>query len=1043
MYFSIRTLKILPDILKGKALLKFLVVFILPWIFPAQVIYALDAPDIFFKKINIENGLSHRKVNCILKDKRGFIWFGSEDGLNRYDGRYITYFRHKHNDSGTISGNIISDLYEDKAGIIWIATLDGGMTRYDYRASASKQFKQFRYNVRNKGGIPENGISKIVEDAYGYLWLGTSGNYAARFNKKTQKFDIPIKKGTKCVMSLKMGNRDTLWVGRAGGGLMKINTKTLTYSEDPAYDNLYAALPHASITSFFKDSKGGTWMGSWDNKVYRVAADGRNELAIGDQFQKNGIPKDDYVSFAEDVNGLIWMAGRKTGIAIYDQYEAKVFNLRHNTYKNGSLSDDHVNVVYKDSQGIIWVGTDNGVNMFNPLFSPFIQHHLPKADADILIYDFFKDTNGDLLIGTSNGIYIKKPGNGLIEHRTVRFKQQKLSVSKFFLDIDQQLYIGTDYTLFKYNQKNNQVSTLDNTESDPVMKKLIGSRIVSIIRDTLDNHPVLMVSPYGHYLTYYDLVEKKWYSRADKTRPILKYYNIKDNLIRKFYRDKHSNLWLANFKTGLGGWDHNGGDITYYINDLDNKHSLSSNSVYDLQEDRHGILWISTYGGGINYFNRETRRFHHVSESSNLSEGLEIDESDRLWMLCNGHVHKYDPFQKVYSCYDMPRLQNTGGVSGYLFKDNLGVFYAAGLNYYINFDPKKVAKIDHNPPIHFTDFKIFNTSYNQYLQEKVIKLDYDQDQITIDFAAPEYSGDNLTYSYKLEGHDRDWIDAGKRNTVSYANLKGGNYRFKVRASNWQGPLTEKVAELNIVIALPFWSRVWFYFFIFCLIAIIIYGIYRYRLNTLLKQQAIRNGIAQDLHDQIGSTLSSISVYGEVAKRYHEQGEQNRMNQILDTISLTANDMVSEMGDIVWAINPKNDYMESIMERIKSYAEPLCRATEINFIFNYDPVSLSSIVGMQTRKNLFLIMKEAINNAIKHSDCDNLIMKLRQVNNKTELVIRDDGKGFDIEAFRAGKGGSAGNGLYNIINRAEQLNAVIVQTSAPGIGTYLRIEFDNN
>jgi len=1003
--------------------------------------FGMEPPDIFFKKINIENGLSHRKVNSILQDKRGFLWFGTEDGLNRYDGRYISYYRHIHDDKNTLSGNIISDLYEDKEGIIWIATLDGGMTRYDYRRKPSEQFKQYRHNIHDPTGIPENGISQIVEDSHGYLWLGTSGSFAVRFNKKTEKFDTPIKRGTRCVMALEIADHDTLLVGRAGGGLMKINTRTLTYIDNPEYKNLYANLPHSSITALYTDKRGSIWMGSWDKSVYRISNNSLRETVIGSEFQKHGIPKDDYVSFAEDANGLIWMAGKTSGITLYDVHTKNIFNLRHDPHKEGTLSDDHINTIYRDRAGIMWVGTDNGVNMFNPLFSPFVQHKLPKAAADILIYDFYKAQNGDLLIGTSNGIYVERKGGKQIEHRPIYYKGQKLTVSKFYMDVDGSLYIGTDYTLFRYEIISNRITPLPNTEADPVMRKLISSRVVSILRDTLDSHPVLLVSPYGHFLTFYDLIEKRWYSRADSTKQILKEFNIKDNLIRKLYRDKERNLWLANFKTGLGGWSAKGKDISYYINDLNNRYSLSSNSVYDIQEDQKANLWVSTYGGGINYFDRKTKRFYNVPESSNLSEGLQIDHDNKLWMLCNGHVHKYDPFVKVYSCYDMPRLQNTGGLSGYIFKDNSGTLYAAGVNYYITFDPRSVAKIDHSPDIFFTDFKIFNVSYSHYLQRKTIDLDYDQDQINIDFAAPEYSGDNLKYSYKLEGYDKDWIDAGKRNSVSYANLKGGNYRFRVRAVNWQGSLTEKVSILNISIALPFYSTVWFYILIFCLISALIYIIYRYRLKTLLKQHSIRNGIAQDLHDQIGSTLSSISVYGEVAKIYLEQGEENRMNQILDTISLTANDMVSEMGDIVWAINPKNDYMESILERIKSYAEPLCRAKNINFIFNYDPISSSSIVGMQTRKNLFLIMKEAINNVVKHSSCDNLIMKLHQKDNKTELVIRDDGKGFDMEELKNRKNSSSGNGLYNIRSRAEQLNAVIVQTSSPGIGSYLRIEFE--
>jgi hypothetical protein len=765
------------------------------------------------------------------------------------------------------------------------------------------------------------------------------------------------------------------------------------------------------------------------------------ESVFDAEFRDANITKDDYVSFAEDADGKVWMAGKETGIAIYDPVKKSMVNLRHQKQNPGSLSDDHVNTVYRDRQGIIWIGTDNGINMHNPLFSPFEQHMLGRDDKDINIYDFYKTLRGDLLIGTSNGLYIKKHNSEQLLHRRLTHHGQRLSITHFFMDVDKQFYIGTDFTLFKYEVNTNTLSPLINTDEDPVMKKLINSRIVSVIRDTIDHHPVLIVSPYGHYLTYYDLIDQKWTSRADSVKMILKKYNIKDNLIRKIYKGKQQLIWLANFKAGLGEWRKKSGDVKYYINDLDDRYSLSSNNVFDLLEDLSGNLWISTYGGGINYYNRKQQRFFHVTESSNLSEGLQTDSEGKLWMLCNGHIHKYDPTIKVYSCYDMPRLQNTGGLSGYMFKDNEGVIYAAGVNYFVTFDPSKVAKIDHNPNIYFTDFKIFNISHNDYLQASKIELDYNQDQITIEYAAPEYSGDNLQYAYKLEGYDREWVTAGKRNFAEYANLKDGHYRFQVKATNWRGSFTQRVSVIDIIIHPPFWLTGWFCITMCILMAGIIYFIYRYRMNVLLQQQAIRNGIAQDLHDQIGSTLSSISVYSEVARRYADRNQQTQMNDILDTIGVTANEMILEMSDIVWAINPKNDNLSSILQRVRSYADPLCHAKGINFIFEYDEAFSITNIGMQQRKNLFLILKEAINNAIKHSGCKNLSVHLSQRGRFAELKISDDGRGFEMET--PGQGDYAiGNGMLNIRNRADQLDATINYQSNPGRGTTIRIVFKN-
>ena len=990
----------------------------------------------FFTQINTGQGLSHRKVNCILQDKRGFLWFGTEDGLNRYDGRYFVNYSNQPNVASTLSGNIIKDLYEDKDGVIWIATADGGMTKYDYRLPPLKQFRQFRHNIHDQKSIPENGLSKITEDNFGYLWLATSGSFAVRFNKKTEKFDIPVKKGTRCIYALAMGNSDTLWVGRAGGGLLKINTRTLAFKVDPNYEDLYASLPHVSITSIFKDNSNNFWLGSWDKLVYRFSQKGNVSVAVNPN--KPGKEIDDFVSFAEDKQHRIWMAGKNTGIKVFDQ-NSKLFNsFEHDPQQAGSISDNHVNAIYIDRNQVIWVATDNGVNMYNPLFSGFVQYHLPQRSTDILIYDFYKDNDDKLWIGTSDGIYTRKKGSSAFEHREITFDGQKLAVTKFFKDIDGRFYIGTNYTLFRYIMDENRVVPLPNTESDPVMRKLINSKIVSIVRDSIGGHPVLIVSPYGHYLTYYDLAESKWVSRADSVKKILKKFNIKDNLVRKLYKDKKNNLWLATAKHGLGTWKPENA-ARYYQNDLQSNSSLTCNDIFDIKEDKSGNFWISTYGGGMNFFNLQKDKFSHLSESSNLSEGFQLDKRENLWMICNGHIHKYDTVQKIYGCYDLPRLHNTSGLSGYLYKDNEGTMYVGGKNYYVTFIPDSIAGIMHEPDIYFTDFKIFNQSYSHYLGEKPIKLDHSQNLFTIEYAAPEYNGENLQYAYILEGVDAHWINAGKINQAQYSNLKEGKYLFKVRATNWKDSYKDKYSSILIIITPPFWLTTWFYMLVVILILTIAYGIYHYRVKNLLKQQAIRNGIAQDLHDQIGSTLSSISVYGAVAKIYLENNEKKQLDGVLDTISSTANEMVTEMADIVWAINPKNDNLESVLNRIRHYAKPLCNIMGIKFAFNCDSKLADMNVGMKMRQNIYLIIKESISNAVKHAECTNLTVNMSLNDDMAELSIIDDGIGFVMQ--RPDQSASfSGNGLINIQSRAKELDAKIEIESETGLGTLIRIVF---
>jgi ligand-binding sensor domain-containing protein len=998
-----------------------------------QTISAQQTP--YFNILRTENGLSHNKVNCILQDKRGFIWFGTEDGLNRYDGKYFTVYRRTPGDTTCISGNIISDLLEDETGIIWIATEDGGLSAYDYRLPPAKQFRQYRYTDGNEKGIPENHINAIADDHNGYLWIGTGSYRTRRFNKKTGEFSHPVKTGTSSILALSMDARDSIWVGRAGGGLLKINTRTLGYTADKRYDDLYARLPHVAVSALFMDHKQDMWYGAWDKMLYHYDYVKKKEQAFGYIPGKNSFPNDEINAFAEDKDHRLWMGGRDSGLIVYDQDQQRFYHYKHHPFVAGSIANDHVNDVYIDRAGIVWVGTNNGISFHNPLYSSFKQTFLPETGSDVTIYDFYKDPAGRLWLGTNNGIFIKPPGKGAFEHRKLSYKGQPLSVTKFFADSDGTFYLGTDYTLFVYDTLTRSLSTLPNTENDPVMKKVIASRIVSIVKDTMGTHPVLIVSPYGHYLSYYDFTDKIWVTRSDTSRSILKRFNLKDNQVRKMYKANNGNIWLATAKHGLGDWPQKDGMQIRYLK------NMSNDDVFDIHEGQQGHVWISTYGGGLNYLNAYTQRIQHIPESSNLTEGLQTDNNGNVWMVCNGHIHKYDPGVSTYSCYDLPSLQHNGGVKGYMYKDTDGTMYVGGTNYYLSFHPKDIAGINTEPAVYLTDFKIFNDSHSDLLQKQEVELDYTKNYFSIEYAAPEFSGDNIQYSYMLTGVDKTWNNVGKRNFAYYSNLKGGEYTFMVKASNWKGVFGDRVTALHITIIPPFWTRWWFYLLCTALIAITVYLIYRYRINELLKRQAIRNGIAQDLHDSVGSTLSGISVYSEVAKIYNEQQKSEQLKELLTTIGTTANEMISEMSDIVWAINPKNDHVGSIVKRMESYAKPLCSAKKIDFIFDCDQKIGTLNLAMHQRKNFYLIFKEAVNNALKHAACSVIKVNVKYHRNILELNIQDDGIGFDHQAVQDPSVRTlSGNGLNNIRHRANEMKADLGIESGPYKGTYLKLSF---
>ncbi len=1000
-----------------------------------------QSPYRYFNNLNVKDGLSNNKVNCLLQDRRGFLWIGTNDGLNRFDGKHFTIFRNRPHNTATISGNRISDMLEDEDGLLWIATSDGGLTKYDYRMPASGQFTQYKYIPGDSATIPVNIINALVQDKAGYLWLASSGRSVIRFNKKTGVFTQPVKKGTKTALSLFLDASGVLWVGREGGGLLKIDTRTLAYQNDENYNNLYAKLPHAAITSLYGDKQQNIWYGSWDKIVYRF----NNKLQKEESFKKeegndHSFNEDDARDFTEDGDGNLWIAGRYKGLHIYDLKKEIFYNYQHDPAREGTIADNQVNCLFKDSKGLIWLGTEKGVSIYNPAQQFFIQTFLPPAKEDILIYDFYKEGEA-LLIGTSNGIYIQDLFTGQIVHRPIFFKNNPLAVTSFYKD-GGQLYIGTDYSVFLYEPATNTIRLLPGTEKDIVMNKIIDSRVVSMLKDSIENRPVLLASPYGHYIAYYDLEKKTWVSRMDSVKKIIQRYEIRDNLIRKFYQQSNGTIWLATAKSGLAKWiGQTSRVVTHYENDPSKNQTISNNNVYDIAEDPRGNLYVSTYGGGLNYFNTRTSQFFHLAGSSNLLEGISIDGRNNVWMITNGNLEKYNPSTQSFTGFTLPDIAKSGGVRGNIYRDNKNGMYAAGLNFFIRFEPARIPDSSMQPITCFTDFRIFNVSYGELMLKKNIVLKYNQNYFTIEFAAPAFFNGEVQYEYMLENFDKEWVDAGTINTAGYSNLEAGNYVFKVRATNKKGDWDQQQASLIIRIRPPFWRTWWFY--LLCAIATggAVYGFYLYRINELTKRQAMRNKIAQDLHDNVGSTLSSISVYSQVAQIYNEQQKSQDLKGILEKIGTASVEMIGEMSDTVWAINPRNDNMETILQRMESFARPLLAARGISFDFTYNKATTHLNLEMSQRKNFYLIFKEAVNNALKYSGCSRLKVLITTVHQTLCLEVSDNGKGFEEEKLKERmKKSLSGNGLTNMRRRAAEMKGTCTIASEPGKGTTVTLRF---
>jgi len=378
-------------------------------------------------------------------------------------------------------------------------------------------------------------------------------------------------------------------------------------------------------------------------------------------------------------------------------------------------------------------------------------------------------------------------------------------------------------------------------------------------------------------------------------------------------------------------------------------------------------------------------------------------------------------------------------------KSNDGILYFGGVNGFNFFDPRSLVDNAVVPNVLITDFKLSNQSVSinthgspltqpAYLTPAVT-LPYSEQMITLVFASTDYTASAKNqYRYRLDGFKDAWIDAGNHNTATFTNLDPGTYTFVVQGSNSDGIWNQSGASLRLIVLPPWYMTWWFRMALVTAIAGAVYAIYRYRLRQALKIQLVRNRIAQDLHDEIGSTLSSIHIFSEVGKVKSQRGE---VHDILGQINQHTKSSMGAMSDIVWMITARNDRFENIVVHMRELAVQLFEVAGINLHLDFDPKLDDTRLGMEARKNFYLVYKEAINNCVKYANAGNVWISMSLQRKIVTLTIKDDGVGFDT------KSPSTGNGLVNMRNRAAALNGTLKLESQAGNGTVVELSFNAN
>ena len=1022
-------------------------------------------PSLRFDHLSLEQGLSQATVNAIVQDKLGFMWFGTQDGLNRFDGYSISVYKHKADDTGSISDNGVWCMLRDHLGHLWIGTMRGGLNRY---SSTSDKFIAYKQDPGNPHSISENNVISLFEDSRGFLWTGTLSKGLNRFDPATSHFthyryDAGNSRSLidSAVWCIGEDQKRNLWVG-TWSGLCKLPMDSDTgapWNQFIRYKHLDddpTSLSGNNVRTLLVDHNGVLWVGTDGRGLNRY-----DEQSNGFVHYRN-IPGDEHsissdfiYSIFEDSTGNLWVGtGGDGGLNLYNSQSDNFTRFRHDPNLPASLNNDIVLALYGDRSGELWVGTAaGGVNWHDARKDRFIHIRERQNNPDGLrgndVWAITEDGEGDLWVGTyGEGVnrYDRRRGR-FVHYAHIPGDSRSLShnnVLSICAARDGNVWIGTEGGgLNRYDRANDRFVRLLNDPRKPNSPG--GDEVTRILEDSRGN---LWIGTNGFGV-----------DRFDPQKNLFVHYRPQENntgslsgtTVVALYEDREGFVWIGTYGAGVSRYDRKTDSFVRFQKDPGDPRSLNNNTVLSLYEDTEGAVWMGTYGGGLDRYDTKTRTFTHYTEDdglpNNVIYGVLPDDEGNLWLSTNKGLSKFNLSSRTFKNYDVKDgLQGNEFNQGSYYRGKDGRLFFGGINGFNVFFPDRVKYNTDVPPVVLTSFKVFDepvTLPQSITATSSLRLPYDQNFFSVEFVALNFTApEKNKYMYMLEGLDGNWVNAGTRRYASYTNLDPGSYVLKVKGSNNDGVWNDRGLELAIVITPPYWMTWWFRVTIAVTVIGLLFLMYRYRVNKLLEIERIRASIATDLHDDIGSTLTEIALFSDVGVRQIRslspgkpvtEGEVDKVTSLLEEIGHTSRTLIDSMNDIVWSIDPKNDSFEYLLLRMKTHASRMMEAKGINYDIEI-PAELSRLqLPLGFRRRFFLIFKEAINNIIKHAHPTKVQLTIKREKDSLIMTIIDNGIGFDPCTA------SEGNGLRNMQSRAVALGGNLSITSAVSGGTSITLQ----
>jgi len=969
-------------------------------IYCATVIFSFSsytcAQEMSSRTYTVKDGLPSSYVYGTYQDKLGYLWISSTDGLSRFDGKYFT-------DCGPSQG---MPRLMDSHLRLWSASSRG--------VDEFKENKFINYSFSDSANI--RWVFQVLETQDGNVWsLTSAGVYQFNFNKWQKIKLYPGYENHACrnIIETKEGlyiNYGDLLVFRNPDGTYKI------IGDLKADGYYYNVLTLSGVNIFISTLDG----------IYEI---------INKQLVKLPGPlgklKGVYTYF-RDSKKRWWVASFEMGLKRILDGDTINFISIYNS-KAGNL----INYINEDNQGNIWISSGNGLIKFSEKALKIFD--LRVVTRNNFLRNVFQPPDGPLLINNGS-MTLHTFQNGVFESKKLQ-KSSKTALPNNELIIDS--YAFDDKGRYWYSVRGFALVMQDGYNIYEQTKQLahLGNEVFDVVFDSCrkkilvavrtQNVPCQFNDTSYSVLPVTNTIEVKGnimrlhqctngtilfstdqgliYS-IDKHNICtlqLKEFDAK-GIVRNFFNDPSGDTWIIYVDKGLRRYSWQGNTLIFK-EDLTKANGLSSDNITDLCFDNKKNLWVST--------NSNVTVFSKKSNTSN------------------------NQTYQLISFFNADDLQAEGGIGARLTKDKEGNIWYFSNRFLICFYPDKIIYESPAPSMQIenVELNLRQTNWADYSDSVSgifqlphdLRLSHKNNTLSFYFKGIFSSGtEGIKYSYQLEGLKNLWSNPSSNYFVSFANLRPGKYLFKVKS---QLPNTSwsEAAVFSFTIISPFWMRWWFIGLCLIMLSGIIYSIYKYRINQLKKLLAIRTKISQDLHDEIGSTLTSINILSKVSQNNLEK-DKSKASELLQKISEQSADMQQSMSDIVWSIRPDNDKMENLVIRMREYLGQTAEARNMRVQFSVDEKVLNETLSMQHRQHIFLIFKEAINNAVKYSEGKTVSVFLGRENGHIRLSVKDDGKGFNAAKI------TSSSGLKNMQARAKELNGTLHIRSEAGKGTEVEL-----